>query len=49
MIGTYQWHANYSGDGSNNPVSENNAANEQVMVSYAASPTISTTPNHDHG
>jgi uncharacterized repeat protein (TIGR01451 family) len=44
VIGTYQWHANYSGDGSNNPVSENNAANEQVMVS-AASPTISTTPN----
>ncbi len=44
VIGTYQWHANYSGDGSNNPVSESNAANEQVMVS-AASPTISTTPN----
>ena len=44
VIGTYQWHANYSGDGSNNPVSESNAANEQVTVS-AASPTISTTPN----
>ena len=44
VIGTYQWHASYSGDGSNSPVSESNAANEQVTVS-AASPTISTTPN----
>ncbi len=44
VTGTYQWHASYSGDGSNNPVSENNAANEQVIVS-AASPTISTTAN----
>ena len=48
VIGTYQWHASYSGDGSNNPVSENNAANEQVTVS-AASPAISTTPNPSTG
>ena len=44
VTGTYQWDASYSGDGSNGAVSDNNAANEQVIVS-AASPTISTTAN----
>ena len=42
--GTYQWDATYNGDPNNNPVSDNNAANEQVTVS-AASPTITTAPN----
>ena len=44
VTGTYQWNATYSGDGNNNPASDNNAANEQVTVS-AASPTITTTPS----
>ena len=43
MTGTYQWDATYNGDGNNNPVSDNNAANEQVTVS-AASPILVTTP-----
>ena len=42
--GTYQWDATYSGDTNNNTVSDNNAANEQVVVS-PANPTITTTPN----
>ena len=41
--GTYQWDATYNGNPNNNPVSDNNAANEQVTVS-AASPTITTAP-----
>jgi hypothetical protein len=44
VTGTYQWGATYNGDGNNNPVSDNNAASEQVTVS-AASPTLTTTPN----
>ena len=43
VTGTYQWNASYSGDGNNNPVSDNNATNEQVTVS-AASPILATTP-----
>ncbi len=46
--GTYQWDASYGGDANNNPVSDTNAANEQVTVS-AASPVISTTPNPSTG
>ena len=33
VTGTYQWDASYGGDANNNPVSDNNAANEQVTVS----------------
>ncbi len=44
VTGTYQWDATYSGDTNNNTVSDNNAANEQVVVS-PASPTMTTTPN----
>ena len=44
VTGTYQWDASYGGDTNNSPVSDNNAANEQVTVS-AASPTITTAPN----
>jgi uncharacterized repeat protein (TIGR01451 family) len=39
--GTYQWDASYSGDGNNNPVSDNNDPHEQAVVG----PTLSTTPN----
>jgi hypothetical protein len=39
--GTYQWDASYSGDGNNNPVSENNDSHEQAVVG----PTLSTTPS----
>ena len=42
VTGTYQWNASYSGDGSNNPANDNNAANEQVTVS-PANPTVVTT------
>jgi uncharacterized repeat protein (TIGR01451 family) len=48
VTGIYQWDATYSGDNNNNPVSDDNAANEQVTVS-AASPGISTTPNPSTG
>jgi uncharacterized repeat protein (TIGR01451 family) len=44
VIGTYQWNASYSGDGLNNPVSDNNSTTEQVTVT-AANPTLTTTPN----
>ncbi len=44
VVGTYQWDATYSGDGNNIPVSDNNAANEQVTVT-GDTPTFSTTPN----
>ena len=44
VTGTYQWDASYSGDTNNNAVSDNNDANEQVVVS-PASPTIRTTPS----
>ena len=44
VTGTYQWDASYTGDGNNNAVSDNNAADEQVTVS-AASPTLGTSPN----
>ncbi len=40
--GTYQWNASYSGDTYNSPVSDTNAANEQVTVDLA-SPTLTTT------
>jgi hypothetical protein len=43
VAGTYQWDASYNGDSNNHSVSENNAANEQVVVS-PASPQITTTP-----
>ncbi len=43
VTGTYQWDASYSGDTNNNPVSDNNASNERVVVS-PASPSITTTP-----
>jgi len=46
VTGTYQWDASYSGDGNNVGVSENNAANEQVVVGPAATSTTlaCTTP-----
>src|SRR4029077_12475208 len=44
VTGTYQWDASYNGDSNNTGVSDNNAANEQVLVK-PASPTINTTPN----
>ncbi len=44
VTGTYQWDASYSGDGKNMPVSDNNAANEQVTVSKA-SPAITAAPS----
>ena len=44
VTGTYQWDASYtSGNGNNNAFSDNNATNEQVVVS-PASPTITTVP-----
>jgi hypothetical protein len=44
VTGTYQWDASYNGDNNNASVADNNAVNEQVVVS-PASPTLSTTPN----
>ena len=44
VTGTYQWNASYSGDASNNTVSDNDAPTERVTVS-SASPTITTSPN----
>ncbi len=40
--GRYQWDARYSGDANNHLASDNDAADEQVVVS-AASPTVITT------
>ena len=44
VSGTYHWNAAYSGDGTNTPVSETNAPNEQVVVSPAI-PSIVTIPS----
>jgi hypothetical protein len=44
VTGTYQWDASYSGDTVNAGATDNNATNEQVVVS-GASPSLSTTPN----
>jgi uncharacterized repeat protein (TIGR01451 family) len=44
VAGTYQWDATYNGDGNNTAVSDNNAANEQVILS-PVTPTLSGTPN----
>jgi hypothetical protein len=44
VTGTYQWNVSYNGDTNNNPISENNNAAEQVVVSKAG-PTIVGTPN----
>ena len=41
VTGTYQWDASYSGDESNNSVSDMDDAGEQVVVSDA-SPTLTT-------
>ena len=43
--GTYQWNAAYSGDSNNNPVSENNAVSEQVVVLAPPATAIVTTPS----
>ena len=43
VIGTYQWDASYSGDGNNQPASENNNPNEQVVVVKPAVATLPTT------
>ena len=43
ILGTYQWNVAYSGDGNNNPVSDDNAPGEQVAVRIA-SPTVTNTP-----
>lgn len=43
VIGTYQWDASYSGDGTNAASSDDNDPAEQVTV-YAASPSLVTTP-----
>ena len=42
--GTYQWDATYNGDGNNNPVSDTNNPDEQVVVS-PAKPVLTTTPH----
>jgi hypothetical protein len=42
VAGTYQWDASFSGDGNNSSVSDNGAANEQVVVSPAATTTTYT-------
>jgi hypothetical protein len=44
VTGTYQWDASYNGDTNNNAVSDNDAANERIIIG-AASPTITTTPS----
>ncbi len=44
VTGTYQWDASYNGDTNNTAVSDDNASDEQVMVSPAI-PTIATTPS----
>ncbi len=44
VTGTYQWDARYCGDTNNHSVGDNNASNEQVVVS-PASPSLSTTPS----
>ncbi len=44
VTGSYQWDATYSGDGNNNPASDNNDPAEQVTVN-PASPTLVTTPS----
>src|SRR5207244_3607712 len=44
VTGTYQWDVSYSGDTNNSTASDNNAKNEQVVVS-PASPKINTTPS----
>jgi YVTN family beta-propeller protein len=45
VTGTYQWDAAYSGDANNNAVSDNGAANEQVVVSPAATTLSYTGPD----
>jgi uncharacterized repeat protein (TIGR01451 family) len=44
VTGTYQWVVSYSGDASNNAVTDEDSATEQVTVS-AAIPTLVTVPN----
>ena len=44
VAGAYQWDATYAGDTNNGAVSDNNAADEQVIVN-AASPTLTTAPS----
>ena len=43
--GTYTWTVAYSGDGNNSADNDQGGAAEQVIVSAAASPTLTTTPN----
>src|SRR5262249_54041260 len=40
--GTYRWRANYSGDGSNNPVAGNCTEQSEISVVTQAAPTITT-------
>jgi hypothetical protein len=44
VTGTYQWDANYSGDGNNITVNDNNDPTERVTVD-PATPTLNTTPS----
>ena len=44
VTGIYQWNATYSGNSNNNPASDNNNFNEQVIISKAG-PTVTTTPS----
>ncbi len=44
VTGTYQWDSSYSGDSNNEAVSDNNADDEQVVVT-SASPSLTTTPS----
>jgi hypothetical protein len=43
LTGTYQWDASYGGDANNHAVSDNDASDEEVVVS-PASPEINTIP-----
>jgi predicted outer membrane repeat protein len=45
VTGTYTWHAAYSGDSANNPLSDQGGAAEKTTVS-PASPAITTTPGN---
>ena len=49
VTGTYQWNATYSGDGNNNPVSENNDASERVTVNPGSSATATVVKDHNGG
>jgi hypothetical protein len=47
-VGTYTWHASYSGDASNNPSSDQGGTAEQ-LTTIKASPSVTTTASQTNG